>query len=147
MSIAPCGFRCDQCLAFVANAKTHADRVHGSAAWARYYHLQVSPQHMQCHGCRAGRIEGLQFPDPECEIRQCALDRGVETCAECSEYPCDALESRFESCDEVVRRCCGQIPADEFERCIAPYDCRATLEDIRKTRSAASPKTGVEKGR
>ena len=138
MNIAPCGFCCDRCLAFVANAKTHADRVRGSAAWAKYYHLQVAPQRMQCHGCRGASVEGLRFPDPKCEIRPCVLDRGLETCAECDEYPCHALQSRIESCDEVVIRCRGQIPADEFERFIAPYDCRTTLEDLRKGRRQTS---------
>jgi hypothetical protein len=136
--IAPCGFRCDDCVAFAKNAKTHADRVRGSAAWARYYGLQVAPQRMQCHGCAAGKVEGLDFPDPKCEIRPCVLDRGLATCADCGEYPCKALESRMASCDEAVQRFRGHIPARDFARFIAPYDCRATLEAIR-TRRAGSP--------
>lgn len=138
MNIAPCGFRCDRCLAFVANAKTHAERVRGSAAWAKYYHLQVSPQRMRCHGCAGGHVAGLDFPDRKCEIRKCVLDRSLETCAGCGEYPCDALESRMRSCDGVVERCRGKIPADEFDRFVAPYDCRATLDELRKKKSAGS---------
>ena len=147
MTIAPCGFRCDRCLAFAANAKTHADRVRGSAAWAKYYHLQVPPQRMQCHGCAGGKVEGLQFPDPKCEIRPCVLERGIETCADCRDYPCETLESRMKSCDRVVERCRGTIPADEFDRFIAPYDCRATLDAVRKKQSADSGKTSGQKGR
>ncbi len=147
MLIAPCGFRCDRCLAFRANAKTHADRVRGSAAWAKYYHLQVSPQRMQCHGCAEGHVAGLDFPDGKCEIRPCVLGRGLQNCAVCGEYACKALEARMSSCDKVVQRFRGAIPADEFDRFIAPYDCRATLEDIRKKESLKSGKTAPRKGR
>ncbi len=130
--IAPCGFRCDRCLAFAANAKTHADRVRGSAAWAKYYGLQVTPQRMQCRGCAGGRVEGLAVPDQRCEIRPCAGGRGVSTCAECDEYACSMLEERMATCDAVVERLRGRIPDQEFNRCIAPYDCRAILDGLRK---------------
>ncbi len=129
--IAPCGFRCDWCLAFTANARTHGDRVRGSAAWAKYYGLQVAPQRMQCRGCAGGRVEGLKYPDPKCEIRPCAAGRGVASCADCDEYPCAVLQSRLAACDEVVERLRGRIPEQEFRRCIAPYDCRATLDGLR----------------
>jgi len=42
-------------------------------------HLALNP----CPGCRAGG--GY----PACPIRACARDRGVTTCAECAEWPCD----------------------------------------------------------
>jgi hypothetical protein len=42
-------------------------------------HLAANP----CPGCRAGG--GY----PACPIRVCARDRGVTTCAECDEWPCD----------------------------------------------------------
>ena len=38
--LAPCGFLCDRCVAFKDNAKCHADRVRGSAAWAKHYGLE-----------------------------------------------------------------------------------------------------------
>ena len=145
--IAPCGFRCDQCLAFVGNARSHADRVRGSAAWAKYYQLQVSPQHMKCQGCAQGHVEGLRFPDPKCEIRPCAPERGVRTCADCPDYPCATLQSRMKACDRAVGRYRGAIPDAEFARCIAPYDCRATLEELRRQQGADSAKSRGRKDR
>jgi hypothetical protein len=38
-----------------------------------------------CRGCRAGG--GF----PGCEIRKCAKNRGVSTCADCAEYPCERV--------------------------------------------------------
>ena len=134
--IAPCGFRCDRCVAFRRNARTQADRVRGSAAWAKYYGLRVPPERIQCHGCLAGEVTGLQFPARDCEIRPCVLGRGFATCAECGEYPCRTLRSRMTACDEVVRRFRGKIPERDFARFIAPYDCRAILEGLRKGQPA-----------
>ncbi len=133
---APCGFRCDRCVAFKDNAKSHADRVRGSAAWAKYYHLQVPPQQIQCHGCAAGRVAGLRWPDQRCRIRPCVLERGLATCAECGEYPCELLESTMAGCDEVVERFRGAIVDADFARFIAPYDRRANLEALRKGASS-----------
>ncbi len=134
--IAPCGFRCDQCLAFVDNARTPADRATGSAAWAQYWRLRVAPERMQCHGCAAGPVAGLEFPDVNCKFRRCVLEQGLTTCAECEEYPCATLDARMASCDRVVRRFGDTIPQHDFARFIAPYDCRATLEQLRKSPAA-----------
>ncbi len=134
--IAPCGFRCDQCVAFVDNARTRAARERGSAAWAKYWRLRVPPARVQCHGCTAGPVDGLDFPAADCEIRPCALERGIATCAECSEYPCATLAARMTACDSVVHRFRDRMPEQDFERFIAPYDCRATLERLRKATGA-----------
>jgi hypothetical protein len=45
-----------------------------------------------CSGCRAGG--GF----PECPIRICARDRGMEVCSECADFPCNhvtALAARY----------------------------------------------------
>jgi hypothetical protein len=45
-----------------------------------------------CPGCRAGG--GY----PECQIRVCARERGIEMCSQCSDFPCDhvrALGARY----------------------------------------------------
>jgi hypothetical protein len=45
-----------------------------------------------CPGCRAGG--GF----PECAIRVCARERGVEVCSECADFPCShitALAARY----------------------------------------------------
>jgi len=45
-----------------------------------------------CPGCRGG------CGDPDCGIRKCAVERGVELCPLCAEFPCghiDALARRY----------------------------------------------------
>ena len=40
-----------------------------------------------CRGCRAGG--GF----PQCQIRVCARQRGLELCSRCSDFPCDHIEA------------------------------------------------------
>ncbi len=140
--LAPCGFRCDRCVAFKDNAKRHADRVRGSAAWAKYYGLQVPPQQIQCHGCLVGRVAGLRWPSQTCRIRPCAARHGTSTCAECDEYICDLLESNMAGCDSAVQRFRGRVEERDFARFIAPYDRRANLEARRRSLAAVQDVKG-----
>jgi len=39
----------------------------------------------------------------ECPLRKCCVERGVELCFECGEYPCSVLE-RFEGAAERLNR-------------------------------------------
>jgi hypothetical protein len=31
----------------------------------------------------------------DCQIRICAIEKGIENCAYCDDYPCEALEKLF----------------------------------------------------
>jgi len=39
-----------------------------------------------CSGCRAGG--GF----PQCQIRACALERGLDLCSQCADFPCERVE-------------------------------------------------------
>lgn len=74
--IAYCGSDCDACPIYLATPETWGT---GS----------VAPAITDCDGCRSG--ERLFAECEECEIRKCAIGRGLDGCAECEEYPCDFL--------------------------------------------------------
>jgi hypothetical protein len=57
--------------------------------------------------------------------------RGLDNCAACSAYPCKRLEERMRACDRVRDKFQDRIPRGAFQKCIAPYDMRATLERLR----------------
>jgi len=48
-------------------------------------------------GCRGGG--GWE----ECPLRKCCIEKGVEFCFECSEYPCDILE-KFKGCTDRLNQ-------------------------------------------
>lgn len=65
-----CGDYCGACPNMVASeaATKHAD--------------------LKCYGCKRTRPNGKK---PGCQIRACAIQKGVQHCAACKEYPCKKL--------------------------------------------------------
>ena len=71
-----------------------------------------------CPGCRAGG--GY----PECQIRVCARERGLEMCAQCADFPCEqveALAARYPTLIADNRR----LQAVGFERWLGEQKERA----------------------
>ena len=56
----------------------------GNAFWG---FLEVFKENWACTSCRDGS------GNPECKIRICALEKSVEMCAFCNDYPCDKISS------------------------------------------------------
>ncbi len=132
--IGRCGFRCDVCMAFVDNNNTAADQARVAEAWSKYFGLTVPPQQIRCNGCLAEDRGGYEFPDQKCPIAPCVVSRGLGNCAFCADYPCEKLEGRMRACGGVAKRFRDAVPKEEFERFVAPYDARTTLNEIRKNK-------------
>ncbi len=131
--IARCGFRCHLCPAFVENARTREDQARGALAWSRYFAVEVLPDRMRCNGCLSDDDEGPDFPDKNCPVRPCTAQRGLENCSGCKDYICEKLEQRMRGYEEAAKRFQGKIAKEDFEKFIAPYDSRKTLNEIRAT--------------
>ena len=52
--------------------------------WAELNNAPILPEHINCVGCRADGVKTV-FCEHMCEIRKCALSKGVSTCGECPE--------------------------------------------------------------
>ncbi len=75
-----CGLYCGACHALRA---TEEGRVEEQAkAWGR------DPEEVMCHGCKSDVLSGYCRT---CGIKACAVERHVEFCFECTEYPCERL--------------------------------------------------------
>ena len=99
--IAYCGLDCTKCDAFKATQtrnlplkRTIAER------WTKELKTKISPADVECGGCKSPKLSAwcLGF----CKIRPCAEARGVETCAQCKDYPCTEAE-RFLSTEPAAR--------------------------------------------
>lgn len=88
--IACCGLVCSQCPAFLATQAGDEEKARQTAElWSRQYKVEVRVENVWCDGCMApGRKCGHCG---ECEIRACALQRGVATCAACDDYGCETI--------------------------------------------------------
>jgi len=112
--IAYCGLVCTDCPGYIATQAD--DRValeKVAALWRKEYNApDITVESVICDGCLGteGRKCGHWF---DCEIRPCAMERGVVNCAHCADYArpggCKKLEGFF-----------GFVP-----------EARATLDGVR----------------
>lgn len=83
--IAFCGLNCTKCDAYIATKNNdNALREKTAKLWSELNNVQILPEHINCDGCRMNGRKTV-FCDKLCPIRQCALQKGVETCGDCPE--------------------------------------------------------------
>jgi hypothetical protein len=110
--IAYCGLVCSDCPAYVATqADDRAALEQVAAQWREEFNApDLTVESIICDGCLTdeGRKCNHCF---ECQIRACAMERGVANCAYCDDYGCEKIEGFF-----------GFAP-----------DAKATLDGIRQS--------------
>ena len=83
--IAYCGLDCEKCDAYLATIHDdQALREKTAKLWSEWNHVTILPEHINCEGCRVDGKKSV-YCDKLCEIRQCALKKGVKTCGGCPE--------------------------------------------------------------
>ncbi|MEW5953852.1 MAG: DUF3795 domain-containing protein [Bacillota bacterium] len=93
--IAYCGLNCEKCPAFIATVNND-DQLRAQVAreWAREYNAPILPGHINCTGCVAGGVK-TYYCEQLCEIRKCAREKELSTCADCGDYNCSKLDEVF----------------------------------------------------
>ncbi len=77
-----CGLYCGACPAYVATQEGHI--AEQAAKW------QARVDDVTCFGCKTTVVSKYCR---SCEIKSCAQERGLESCAECDTFPCTLLIS------------------------------------------------------
>ena len=79
-----CGLYCPSCLVYIASQEDPAS-------------LQVIADRMnktmeetRCNGCRSEKLCSYCLT---CDLKPCAISKGIDFCSQCVEYPCSKLES------------------------------------------------------
>jgi hypothetical protein len=131
--IAPCGTNCSGCPSYEENLLTDEDRQRCSDGWYRYHGFRLSPDKLRrCVGCQAPDYEDSEHYIINCNKRRCALFNSIETCAQCSAYPCEifGLGPDF-SREQVEARLGTPIPEDDYLAFVEPYEGVKHLDEIR----------------
>lgn len=123
-----CGYRCDLCPAYHKNLKSDDDRKRVSRDWVKYYDHREEPDNVECRGCSAGVRDG----NPNCKVRPCAIEKGVKTCAECDEFACEKIVKQMGAIEPIAEKHRDSMPAEDYERYIAPYLSRPRLQEIKR---------------
>lgn len=90
--IAYCGLDCNKCDAYIATKNNdQALREKTANLWSKLNNVQILPEEINCEGCRVDGIKTV-FCEKLCQIRQCAMKKGIATCGDCSElYKCQTV--------------------------------------------------------
>ena len=80
---AVCGLFCPACTLYIASTED-PERLTRLAGL-----FGLPEEEMRCHGC-SSEVRGPTCRD--CKLVTCAVERGVEFCAICVDYPCDDLK-------------------------------------------------------
>ncbi|MGD8456437.1 MAG: DUF3795 domain-containing protein [Anaerolineales bacterium] len=88
--IAKCGLECTKCGAYIATQNNDLEALQKMADEAKkQYNLDYTAEQSRCTGCLSDGVK-IQYTD-QCEVRRCAVERGVENCAYCDEYGCETI--------------------------------------------------------
>lgn len=114
-----CGVLCSDCPAYDGSSKglEHQRRV--ADAWHRIYDLKFSADQITCGGC-FGSDADLFCTMGSCAARICCRSKGFESCAQCPEDDCAALEKAQAAWDEVPDLI-GRLSPEDFEIYAEPY--------------------------
>ncbi|MDO5553599.1 MAG: DUF3795 domain-containing protein [Planctomycetia bacterium] len=96
INIAPCGLVCSQCDAFRATQENNSEKLELVAAcWRKLNSCDdITAEFLSCDGCMNSVGRKSYFCANMCKIRHCAVEKKVEVCSDCSQFPCEKL-SRF----------------------------------------------------
>lgn len=109
-NIAYCGLDCTECTAYIAKVNNDDElRISTAKKWSTPDY-PVSKDDIDCVGCKIESGEHFKWCS-ECNLRQCASRRGVETCAHCDAYVCDALKEWLTMAGHEARERLAKIHA------------------------------------
>ena len=114
-----CGYNCHLCAARSDDAEVRQRMVDG---WRRIIgHQHYTAENVRCDGCRSdGRLT-----DKECKARPCAVERGVESCAQCDDFVCDKVGRLLRSREGLLIFCRpkdGLVTEEEYDLCMRQFD-------------------------
>ncbi|MFW9908803.1 MAG: DUF3795 domain-containing protein [Candidatus Thorarchaeota archaeon] len=108
--IAYCGLDCSKCGALLAKANNDYELRKVTAVEWSTPEFAVLPEEVNCDGCRTAGGTHFKYC-AKCDVRQCASQRGVKTCAHCSDYACEKLKKNLDILGEYARSTLESIRA------------------------------------
>ena len=98
---APCGLICSECESYRATQANDAQAIRRIAReWSDTFGRELDPDYIWCDGCMADSARKCGYVST-CDVRTCAVRRGLESCAHCGDYVCERLEGFFKMAPQV----------------------------------------------
>ena len=126
-----CGYRCDLCKAFSQNIEKKDERGKLSAAWKKYYGLNIPAADIYCDGCRCSKPDAKRL-DMDCPVRNCVIKKGVLYCGQCNEYPCETFNQRKGLTYDEAKQQQGEIfDPNDYNDFLLAFDNQSTLNQYK----------------
>jgi hypothetical protein len=115
--LAYCGINCDECPAYKGTVTTDIDLLEQVAG--KFWDGVHSASEWVCLGCTPADQKILAKDCATCKIRDCAITKGVQNCATCSDYESCQLMHDF-------------IKGESEPRCNQPETVHKRMEWLRE---------------
>ena len=119
------GCRCDLCKAYTPNIQKNDRRKTLAEMWNKYYGLDPSVMD-SCDGRRSDNPS-----DTECPVRKCVLEKGLNHCGDCGDFPCDVFYQRCGSFPDEKKKDFGTA---EYTDYMLAYDNETRLKEYKTKR-------------
>jgi hypothetical protein len=100
-------------------------------AWRKYLgHEMYTAENVACEGCKS---KGDKIADKQCKARPCAREKGLESCAQCDDFPCDKVRHLMGSSLAMLTyrpSLFNEITEEEFNLCIQQWNSLPNLIKI-----------------
>lgn len=102
IKMAPCGLNCAQCDMYIAT-KADSNEMRDAVAkkWSELFHYQFTIEDINCDGCLSDGRKGI-YCGTMCEIRPCAIKKGITICESCKDYVCDILQKNRKESEQYT---------------------------------------------
>lgn len=81
-----CGYDCSKCITYIATQTNDDDlRRQSQNFYKESFGLDIPLEKFYCDGGRSKNVFELC---KECPFKKCCIERGIDSCSKCSEYPC-----------------------------------------------------------
>lgn len=94
-TISACGLDCLNCecrIAYLGGDEARKEEI--AQNWSIRYQASLSRADIKCQGCMEGNVH-FNWCE-RCPIRSCVIQKGYQTCAECSAFPCQHNSGLYE---------------------------------------------------
>ena len=96
MVIGACGLTCSECEAYRATQANDPEAIEQVAAkWRVEYGAAIETGYVWCDGCMEPGERKCAHAASGCNIRACAISKGVANCAFCSDFACESITAFF----------------------------------------------------
>lgn len=123
-----CGYNCHLCAARSDDISVRQKMVD---AWKKYLgHENYTAENVACEGCKS---KGNKIADKPCKARPCARDKGLDSCAQCDDFPCDKVNHLFSNPVAMLTYRAPQfkdITEEEFNFCVQQWNSLPNLVKI-----------------